>query len=769
MKRLPFYSTAAIALTWRSAVAQSGSGQSNDDDSSSSFSPDKKCSIFLAPSSLHGNPGFGIYTSRDIAVGEPILSGPPGTPDGPTLPVIDASNLLKQTVNPLDKDHDRKMKLQQASRHWNYLFGHYWWGRGVPDHTAYESDTVLDFQITFGALPNHHCLLASLDNTNPPYDDTLTNRFNDPGAGAYSYHPGRIFYNAAYYHRHLHAGSEIFLDYGLCDREQANGIWYPEWSKFIPMKQDFEMATAAIVTQYNLLSEQYGGDDDDIPLDLPLDYDAPEPQDEEALSPQARSILPTTSGELIQAMQVAFDTDTERQKQQATTGGGIKLNANALQKHIAVEFGTNKRDPQWVQDNGMCIENLIPQKSTLPHAGQGAFAQHVIREGEIVVPVPLLHITDKAVLNMTTRIDNVDVEPKASGHQLLLNYCFSHKDTSLALCPASNAILINHCSTRLTGENSCGPKGPNAKYRWAGEDWDPRTKVWLNKTIDEMGEQLDRLLAMEIVATRDIQPGDEVFMDYGLEWEQAWLKHLEEWKPPTFGSEVSHAYDFEHKWLSYVSEGVVSQTTAREHGHFSVTKANQNTSAPLPYLVSGAVGHEENHPNIFTGCLFWATKQDVDDVYFKPSDYMEYNRMSADDIMERYSYDGRMFRKDSPEDTANDNYWPCQVLFQDNEDESNEITYTVRISEYPRAPGKLPWVESEVPRLLYYYPRASIKYFTKPYRSDAFLRGAFRHYIGIDDAMLPAQWRSLSPADEEERQQTDPQCMAEAGSCGTPN
>ena len=63
------------------------------------------------------------------------------------------------------------------------------WGRGVPDHVLFEGrGDVFDFQITFGSLPNHHCLLDSVDHTyaeDGVYEDSLSNRYKDPGAGEY--------------------------------------------------------------------------------------------------------------------------------------------------------------------------------------------------------------------------------------------------------------------------------------------------------------------------------------------------------------------------------------------------------------------------------------------------------------------------------------------------------------------------------------------------------------------------------------------------------
>jgi len=36
---------------------------------------------------------------------------------------------------------------------------------------------------------------------------------------------------------------------------------------------------------------------------------------------------------------------------------------------------------------------------------------------------------------------------------------------------------------------------------------------------------------LEFVASRDIQPGEEVFIDYGEEWQNAWDEHVKKWEP----------------------------------------------------------------------------------------------------------------------------------------------------------------------------------------------------------------------------------------------
>lgn len=45
-------------------------------------------------------------------------------------------------------------------------------------------------------------------------------------------------------------------------------------------------------------------------------------------------------------------------------------------------------------------------------------------------------------------------------------------------------------------------------------------------------------LSIDFIATRDIQPGKELFIDYGQEWVDAWNTYVKEWKPP----ERSHSF-----------------------------------------------------------------------------------------------------------------------------------------------------------------------------------------------------------------------------------
>jgi hypothetical protein len=137
--------------------------------------------IYMAPSSIKGIDGMGMFTIENMKKGQYFLS----SYDGPSIPILNFK-FMGQGEDSLSEDRER----------WTKLFDGYWWGRSVPDHTSYEADKVIDFQITFGALPNHHCELDSIAHQfpNPGYDDTLLDPYSSPGLGAISYHNGRSFY-----------------------------------------------------------------------------------------------------------------------------------------------------------------------------------------------------------------------------------------------------------------------------------------------------------------------------------------------------------------------------------------------------------------------------------------------------------------------------------------------------------------------------------------------------------------------------------------------
>jgi hypothetical protein len=161
--------------------------------------------------------------------------------------------------------------------------------------------------------------------------------------------------------------------------------------------------------------------------------------------------------------------------------------------------------------------------STLPHAGRGAFTRHILEAGQVVVPVPLLQFP-RYLYDMyegTWQGNHYEAarDRPPVQTQLIINYCFGHAESSLLLCPyGSGASLINHSR-----------KGANVRLRWSKKV--NRRPEWFNMSVPEWIDDKAGL-TMDVIALREILPGEEILLDYGDAWEAAWQVHVAQWQPP---------------------------------------------------------------------------------------------------------------------------------------------------------------------------------------------------------------------------------------------
>jgi hypothetical protein len=133
-----------------------------------------------------------------------------------------------------------------------------------------------------------------------------------------------------------------------------------------------------------------------------------------------------------------------------TEVGNIMSSGGTGKQHLKSSI----RDLAWLEEHGQCLDNIRDGISTNPDAGRGAFANRFIPKGSLVGPAPLIHVPDKAMLKMYAEKNSPDdgerVVPDLDGpttDQLILNYCFSHEDSTLLLCPYGVLTsLINHSS-----------------------------------------------------------------------------------------------------------------------------------------------------------------------------------------------------------------------------------------------------------------------------------------------------------------------------------
>ena len=139
----------------------------------------------------------------------------------------------------------------------------------------------------------------------------------------------------------------------------------------------------------------------------------------------------------------------------------------------------------------------------LDSIGRGAIAARKVKKGGLVSPVPLVHLPASSIVNMhelgEEGGDNEDgpvyyrLSDEVQGQQLLLNYCYGHKDSSMIFFPSGSvSSLINHS------------KEPNAKMAWSSHP--AHQRHWYDMAPKDLlaEEALHLGLLMEIVALRDM-------------------------------------------------------------------------------------------------------------------------------------------------------------------------------------------------------------------------------------------------------------------------
>lgn len=185
----------------------------------------------------------------------------------------------------------------------------------------------------------------------------------------------------------------------------------------------------------------------------------------------------------------------------------------------------HSRSLEWLNDHGVCGDWITVKPSTLRQAGRGAFARKGIREGEIVAPMPLIHLPYRKVLDMyeiSSESGQFEANLEAKNNvQLLTNYCMGHNESTMLLCPYGT--LSNHVNHNQTLVNT--------KLVWASPNSSNHNPYWLKTPMKDLLKKEYANLAMNLVATRNIEPDEEIFLDYGDEWEEAWQRHVETWKP----------------------------------------------------------------------------------------------------------------------------------------------------------------------------------------------------------------------------------------------
>ncbi|KAL3940997.1 MAG: hypothetical protein SGBAC_004574 [Bacillariaceae sp.] len=306
---------------------------------------------------------------------------------------------------------------------------------------------------------------------------------------------------------------------------------------------------------------------------------------------------------------------------------------------------------------GYCLDNIKPKKSRIKDAGRGAFATRHLEKGAIVAPVPVLPISREAL-----EFEASDGSPT---YQLLLNYCFGSKDSSTVFYPLGPWVnLINHYPNT------------NVRLQWRNQKTPPVSKDGV-------------YMMMELVATKQIEAGEELYLDYGPSWEEEWHQHQQKWEPLT----------------DHYSPGFVVDDTIR-----MLRTEPEQEDHPYP-------------PNVDTSCFYRYSDRTDDEkaaVKKESSDKVQTFQWKATKGL----YDPKHLR-------------PCKVV-QRKETAKGRSGYAVRMFNRPGLDEAERIPKGEM-HLVTHIPRNAIRITDKPGSTDQHLPGAFRHEINLSDDVLTAE------------------------------
>jgi hypothetical protein len=170
---------------------------------------------------------------------------------------------------------------------------------------------------------------------------------------------------------------------------------------------------------------------------------------------------------------------------------------------IADVFQPNAtREIPWLQQNGRCMDHIVPGTSTLENSGHGAFVKRFLPKGTVISGSPLIHMFED-VLETYDLVYSNDTATRRrpwtkNGHQVLLNYCFGYHESTLLLCPYGSgktaitqvavAALAFSLTNLYVGVNYINHNASlaNVRIQWAPNGTIGHNSSWLSLTPKEM-------------------------------------------------------------------------------------------------------------------------------------------------------------------------------------------------------------------------------------------------------------------------------------------
>lgn len=510
----------------------------------------------------------------------------------------------------------------------------------------------------FGSAANSFIDLINVEELRP--DNTVPSglrRHTDPGVGAFStYHNRQSRATTT-----IHAGEEFFVDYGQTWFRDRKGLGP------IPLLGDLSRATTLVQRFKNLVERNPSLVGERNTLN--------------SNSKTGSLTMDDLWTSFVQGSEWAGDSRVFGAYRHTHDEWNQLYHSNQTLKQIRINDGT--RTQEWLQEHGTCGDHIREGTSTIRQAGRGGFATRSLPQGTIVAALPLIHVSDRNIFEMYTFPDfyNQTDDYTLAGEQLQTNYCFGHTSSTLLLCPYGPLTsLINHHSdaSRI-----------NVRIQWSDSRKGNHDPTLLERPMEFFATDKTAKLAMDLVALRDLEAGEELFLDYGSAWDEAWQLHIQQWNDRQDKANDSN----------YVSGYQLTTSSTRLRTEF------EQFADPYP-------------KNVVLQCNIH---------FFKVIDWAFWQRTGVVNITD---YHGLKWE-------------PCDVLRVRGDDSEGGGEDSLRYTAvYTIANDNGNPDEARHEKLID-APRQAFRFMDQPYTTDMFLPHAFRHPMMIPDDMFPEYWMNL--------------------------
>jgi len=213
---------------------------------------------------------------------------------------------------------------------------------------------------------------------------------------------------------------------------------------------------------------------------------------------------------------------------------------------------------------------------------------------------------------------------------------------------------------------------------------------------------------MEIVATRDILPGEEILVDYGEEWERAWDEHVRNFQSPCSSPQENRKEKFMSSKFVHDMNNVKFNSLFHKWSdyHFTICSDFLDKIVATIYIVP-----REN-------------TTDVDESSVSNS----VDTTNATDGVRTHAFDDIDESHEGFKIPASAKFTPCKITSYNEDSRMFDVVVFAR---------------NNVLSMVKDLPEQSILFLNRPYKSDMFWSGAFRHKMKIPDEIFPLQWKDL--------------------------